>query len=234
MLSVKLVIVIGSTVLGFDTVTVNVNVPPGAGRVNGLATFVTPICGPVGVNETVACAVAVTVIPLFIPVTVTVSVCESPARPVNEPVKLHGELVAPGANVVPISAPHVLPASVAIFPYTLSVNAVIVTGVTVLGFETCTVNVNVPPGSTIVNGLATFVTAIIGAAATSVTVACAVAVAGNPCESTPFTVTVSVCESPAAPVNGPVKLHGALDAPGARTTPINVPHVLPARVAIFP
>ena len=55
-----------------------------------------------------------------------------------------------------------LPASVAIFPYTLSVKAVIVTGWNVLGFDTCTVNVNDPPGSGRLNGLATFVTAICG------------------------------------------------------------------------
>ena len=38
-------IVIGSTALGFETRTVNVNVPPGAISVNGLATFVTAITG---------------------------------------------------------------------------------------------------------------------------------------------------------------------------------------------
>jgi hypothetical protein len=45
MLSTRLVIVIGSIVLGFDTVTVNVNVPPGAASLGGLAAFVTPITG---------------------------------------------------------------------------------------------------------------------------------------------------------------------------------------------
>ena len=110
----------------------------------------------------------------------------------------------------------------------------IVTGTTVLGFDTCTVNVNVPPGSGRLNGLATFVTAICGVPETSETVACATAVAVNPFESIPLTVTVSVCEAPAVPVNGPVKLHGLLDAPGASVTPINDPHVLPARVAMFP
>ena len=61
-----------------------------------------------------------------------------------------------------------------------------------------------------------------------------VAVAVNPFESTPPTVTVSVCDAPALPVNGPVKLHGALFAPGARVTPIKLPHVLPGSVARFP
>jgi hypothetical protein len=45
MLSVKLVIVIGSIVLGFETVTVNVKVPPGATSLGGLAAFVTAITG---------------------------------------------------------------------------------------------------------------------------------------------------------------------------------------------
>ena len=76
----------------------------------------------------------------------------------------------------------------------LSVRAVIVTGVNVLGFDTVTVNVNVPPGASLVNGLAAFVTAICGAAGVKVTVAFAEAVAVNPFESTPPTVTVSVCD----------------------------------------
>ena len=73
---------------------------------------------------TVACAVAVTVVPLLVPVTVTVSVSVSPAFPVNEPVNVHAGLVAPGASTTPINVPHVLPARVARFPYTLSTNAV--------------------------------------------------------------------------------------------------------------
>jgi hypothetical protein len=76
MLSIKLVIVTGSSVLGFETCAVNVNVPPGSTSLNGDATFVNAICGAAGVNVTVALAVAVTVIPLFDPLTVIVSVCD--------------------------------------------------------------------------------------------------------------------------------------------------------------
>ena len=102
---------------GFDTDTVNVNDPPGSGRVNGSAAFVTAITGAAsGVNVTVAIAIAVTVTPLLTPVTVTVSVCDAPPGPVNGPVNEHGALDAPGANVTPINAPHVLPARVARFP----------------------------------------------------------------------------------------------------------------------
>src|SRR5580658_2626164 len=69
-----------------------------------------------GVRPTVALAVAVTVTPLFVPVTVTTSVCVAPDDPLNGPVKLHGALDAPGASVTPINAPHVLPGRVARFP----------------------------------------------------------------------------------------------------------------------
>jgi hypothetical protein len=111
-LSIKLLIVTGSSVLGFETCAVNVNVPPGSTSLNGDATFVRLICGGAGVNVTVALAVAVTVVPLFVPVTVIVSVCELPATPLNGPVNEHAGLVAPGASVVPINVPHVLPARV--------------------------------------------------------------------------------------------------------------------------
>jgi hypothetical protein len=161
-LSTKLVIVTGVVVLGFDTCTVNVNDPPGATSLAGEAALVTAITGT-GVNVTVACAVAVTVVPLFIPVTVTVSVCDAPAAPVNGPVNEHGLELAPGASVVPINAPHVLPGRVDRSPYTLSTKLVILIGSTMLGFDTCTVNVNVPPGATSLTGAAAFVTAITGA-----------------------------------------------------------------------
>jgi hypothetical protein len=39
------VILIGSTALGFETITVNVNVPPGSARDAGAAAFVTVITG---------------------------------------------------------------------------------------------------------------------------------------------------------------------------------------------
>ena len=229
-------IVTGTVVLGFDTVAVNVNVPPGATWLPGLAAFVTAICGPAGagVKLTVACAVAVTVTPLFTPVTVTVSVCDAPDAPANAPVKLRGAVLAPGCNVTPANAPHVELRAFVRSPYTLSTSCVIVTGVVVLGFDTDTVNVKSPPGAASVGGAAAFVTAITGAASgVSVTVACAVAVAVMPFESTPVTVTASVCLSPALPVKGPWKVQGGLVAPGARVMPISVPQVLPASVARF-
>src|SRR5580658_40886 len=108
----------GSVVLGLDTWTVKVKLPPGAGRLGGLAALVTAITGVnSGVRVTVACAVAVTMLPLLsTPVTVTVSVWLAPDTPVKEPVKLHGADVAPGASVVPMRAPQVDPARVARFP----------------------------------------------------------------------------------------------------------------------
>jgi hypothetical protein len=75
-LSIKLVIVTGWNVLGLVTCAVNWNVPPGSTSLVGVATFVNAICGGCGVNVTVALAVAVTVMPLFVPVTVIVSVCD--------------------------------------------------------------------------------------------------------------------------------------------------------------
>jgi hypothetical protein len=98
----------------FVPVTVTV-VPPAWGPDAGLIDDTT---GPgAGINVTVACAVAVAANPFeSVPDAATVSVWESPARPVNEPVKLHDGLVAPGASVTPISASHVLPARVARFP----------------------------------------------------------------------------------------------------------------------
>ena len=183
--------------------------PAGRCNVDELTTLAGLITGA-GVRLTVACAVAVTVVPLLVPVTVTVSVSVSPAFPVNEPVNVHAGLVAPGANTTPINVPHVLPARVARFPNTLSTSAVIVTGCNVLGFETCTVNLNVPPGATSVNGFATFVTAICGLAGVNVTVAFAVAVTVTPL-FTPVAVTVSVCDAPALPANGPENEHVGLD-----------------------
>jgi hypothetical protein len=152
---------------------------------------------------------------------------------VNEPVNVHGALFPPAGIVVPINVPHVLPGNVDRSPYTLSTRLVIVTGSNVLGFETCAVNLNTPPGSTSLVGDATFVKAICGAAGVNVTVALAVAVTVVPLLD-PVTVIVSVCESPATPVNVPVNVHVGLVAPGARVVPISVPQVLPARVARFP
>src|SRR5436305_2667467 len=69
-----------------------------------------------GVRLTVAWAVAVTVWPLPVPVTVITSVWLAPAAPLNGPVNEHGELVAPGASVTPIRVPHELLGRVARSP----------------------------------------------------------------------------------------------------------------------
>src|SRR5436305_1385194 len=69
-----------------------------------------------GVRLTVAWAVAVTVWPLPVPVTVITSVWLAPDAPLNGPVNEHGALVAPGASVTPMNAPHVLPGSPARSP----------------------------------------------------------------------------------------------------------------------
>jgi hypothetical protein len=171
--STKDVIVIGSSGLGLVTVTVNVNAPPGARRLNGLATLVTEITGTGrGVNVTVAFAFAVAVFPFeSTPLTVTTSVCEAPDTPVNCPVKLHGGLVCPGASVTPINVPHVVAEILADVtdrsPYLSSTKDVIRIGSFGLGLVTVTVNVNAPPGATRLNGLATFVTEITGTGLTT-------------------------------------------------------------------
>jgi hypothetical protein len=65
MLSFNVVIVIGSTRLGFETCTVNVNVPPGTTMLVGLATFVTPITGAGKVTDSFASPHAVAAAALF-------------------------------------------------------------------------------------------------------------------------------------------------------------------------
>src|SRR5947199_248935 len=84
-----------------------------------------------------------------------------------------------------------------------------------LGLVTTTVKVKSPPGSGRLRGLAVLATAITGAGVRE-TVALSWAVTEVPSGLWPTTVTVSVWESPALPVKGPMKLHGADDAPGAR------------------
>jgi hypothetical protein len=166
--STREVILIGSSGLGLVTATVNVKSPPGATRLNGLATLVTEITGTGrGVNVTVAFAVAIAVLPSeSTPITVTTSVCEAPDTPVNCPVKLHGGLVCPGASVTPISVLHVVAEIFADVadrsPYLSSTREVILIGSFGLGLVTATVNVNAPPGATRLNGLATLVTEITG------------------------------------------------------------------------
>src|SRR5437868_4778657 len=96
----------------------------------------------------------------------------------------------------------------------------------VLGFVTTTVKVKSPPGAGRLRGLAVFDTAITGAGV-RVTVAVSLAVTLTPVGLWPTTVTVSVWESPGLPVKGPMKLHGADEAPGARVVPMSRPQVEP-------
>src|SRR5579884_3159247 len=123
MLSTSEVILTETVVLGLDTTTVKMKLPPGAERLIGLADLLTAITGKAGatavelvvvvaggVNDTVALAVAVTMLPLVsTPVTVTVSVWLAPELPRKVPGKVHGADVAPGARVTPISVPQVEP-----------------------------------------------------------------------------------------------------------------------------
>src|SRR5438309_684750 len=104
----------------FDPVTKTLTLvaatqPAGRCSVDELTTLAGLTTGA-GVRLTVACAVAVPVVPLLVPVTVTVSVCDAPALPENGPLNEHVRLLWPGCSVVPIKVPHVLPASVAMFP----------------------------------------------------------------------------------------------------------------------
>jgi hypothetical protein len=92
-------------------------VPPASGPDVGLSDDTTGAAAGAGVNVTVASAVAVAVSPFWsTPPTVTVSVCDAPATPMKSPVNEHDGLDAPGANVTPVNAPHVLPALVARSP----------------------------------------------------------------------------------------------------------------------
>src|SRR3712207_3360760 len=81
---------------------------------------------------------------------------------------------------------------------------------------TTTSKVKGPPGAGRVGGDADLSTRMAGVMPMRETVASSLAVAVWPSLSTPVTVTMSVCEAPAAPVKGPVKVHGADEAPGAR------------------
>src|SRR5215213_8713919 len=102
MLSLRLVMATGSA-LGLETMTVKVNVPPGAGRTRGLAVVLTAITGTTLVMRTVASSVSVTTVPAaFWPTTVTTSVWVAPAGPEKGPVNVQGGVPAPGAIVVPI------------------------------------------------------------------------------------------------------------------------------------
>jgi hypothetical protein len=65
----------------------------------------------------------------------------------------------------------------------------------------------VPPASGPDLGLSDDTTGAAAGAGVKVTVAIAVAIAENPFWSTPLTVTVSVCDAPATPMNSPVNEH---------------------------
>src|SRR5688572_9266519 len=86
-----------------------------------------------------------------------------------------------------------------------------------LGLVTTTVKVNVPPGASRVNGLAVLFTATTGTTLVIVTVASSESLTWVPAGLTPVTVTTSVWEAPTGPVKLPKKVHGAVEAAGART-----------------
>ena len=99
------------------TVTVKVNVPPGAGRVSGSAVFTTSMVGGTSVMETTASSSSVAVVPsASVTTTVTTSVSDAPALPKKLPVNVHGAEEAPGARVVPMRGPQVDPGRVARLP----------------------------------------------------------------------------------------------------------------------
>src|SRR5436305_9159091 len=99
------------------TSTVKVKVPPGAGLERGLAVLTTVMVGGTLVIDTVALAVSVAVVPWeSVTTTVTRSDWDAPASAMKLPVKLHVGEEAPGARVVPMRAPQVLPARVARVP----------------------------------------------------------------------------------------------------------------------
>ncbi len=75
---------------GLRTVRVKVNVPPGSGRLVGLAVLVVVMVGGAAVMVTTASSVSVTVFPGgSVAVTVTTSVWVEPAAPATLPTKRH-------------------------------------------------------------------------------------------------------------------------------------------------
>src|SRR5947199_132789 len=105
--------------------------------------------------------------------------------------------------------------------------------ISLLGLVTTTVKVKSPPDRKSLGEGDDLATAITGTGV-RVTVALSLAVTEVPSGLWPTTVTVSVWESPELPVKGPVKLHGADEAPGARVVPMSRPHVEPGRVGRSP
>lgn len=96
----------------------------------------------------------------------------------------------------------------ATFPYGESTRLVSVTLSTVLVLRTVMGNVNTPPGSGRVVGVASLVTLSVGATSVSVTSAWAVGMTTLPSLSRTTRVTVSVYGEPTAvPLTGPVKVH---------------------------
>ena len=70
------------------TTTVKVKVPPGSGRLSGLAVLSTRTVGRTLMRLTVASSVSVATVPFTsVPVTVTMSVWQAPPTPVKVPVK---------------------------------------------------------------------------------------------------------------------------------------------------
>src|SRR5687768_6999729 len=100
-----------------ETVTLKVKLPPGAGSDVGVASLTTLMTGGRSRMVTVASSESVAVVPsASVTTTVTTSVWDAPAAPVKSPGKVQGTDEAPGASVVPMSAPQVEPGRVARLP----------------------------------------------------------------------------------------------------------------------
>src|SRR5918993_6111205 len=99
---------------------------------------------------------------------------------------------------------------------------------------TTTSKVKAPPGAGRLTGVARLSTEMSGVMLMIETVASSLAVTTVPEASVAVTVTTSVCDAPAGPLKTPGNVHGADEAPGARTVPWRAPQVEPGRVNRLP
>ena len=126
---------------GFDTVTVNVNVPPGTTRLRRTGVLDERDRGLRGDRTTTASSLSVTVEPWFVPLTVTTLVWVTAADP---PLVTGADdvidVLSPTARTSPArsSQCYPRPAASSRLPKRSSTRLVIVTGETVLGLETVT------------------------------------------------------------------------------------------------
>src|SRR5262245_49600702 len=180
----------------FWIVTVKVTEPPGSWTDVGLAVFVTDSDGATSVNVTVAEPVAVAgEFSSSFAVAVTVLVCGAftlpLTAPVNEQLYVSPEAIEPPAAQVPWPFRS---------PNLLSVKPVSVTGSVLTDeFVTTTVYVTDPPGSGNDDTEGVFVTLIVGATLSTVTLAEPVFDVSLASSSFACAVTVFVCDDPALP-----------------------------------